>query len=77
MAHRWSKPCDTEAYISLSLYVQSYGMEGYQKNAGMGHHPDMAHASSMNYKEEKSMGWLWVVSKTSLCDLLQLVLHLR
>jgi len=44
----------------------------------MGHHPDTAHVHSVKYKEEKLMGWWWVVSKNSLGDLLlQLALHLR
>ena len=72
-----SKPCDIKAYVSPSLLVLSYGTEGYQKGAGMGHHADTADVSSMNYKEEKLMGWLWVFSKNSLGDHLQLALHLR
>lgn len=56
-----SKPCDTKAYVSLSLLALSYGTEECQKCAGMGHRPGTAHISSMNYKEEK-LNWVVVGS---------------
>lgn len=48
-----SKPWDADTYISLYLHILLYGTAGSQKGAGMGHHPDTAHVSSMNYKDEK------------------------